>query len=395
MYRVLLTTNRGLEDITAQEVEEILGVKAIPRPFGVLGRVMFEINDLLKVAEFTYITKTANRVIVFLDSFEVERDDKGLETIYKKVKEIDWTEYMERDQTFAVRCERMGIHTYTSIDVCRVAGQAIIDQIMEKTGHRQKVNLEEPDVIVRVDVIGSRCFVGIDFVGEVGLHKRGYKIYHHPAALRTTLANQMVRLSGWNKDKVLLDPMCGSGTIPIEACLNVTNTPGAYWRKDKLQFTKLNVFKDIDWDSFFEKIDEKINRDIDVEIYAFDKFIKHVRGAEANATRASVRNLIKFARVDLEWLDVKMEEKSVDVIVTNPPYGLKVADPEEAEKCHKLLFYQADWVLKDDGKVVLISARPDFVEKWSQYYKFKKVHEREVLHGKLKAKIYIFQKEKR
>ncbi len=393
MYKVLVTTNRGLEDVTKEEIKEILGVEAKERPFGILGRVLFEIKDPLKVAEFTYVTKTSNRVILMLKHFKTKRTKEGLDIIYKETKDIDWSEWLDQNQTFAVRTERMGVHEYTSVDINSVVGQAIVDSIKESKGYRQKVDLETPDVIIRVDVIGDDVFIGIDFVGPDSLLKRGYKVFNHPAGLKTTIANQMVRLSKWNKDRVLLDPMCGSGTIPIEAALNVTNTPGAYWRKDNLYFTKLKIFEGIDWDEWFEKIDEKRNLDVEVKgILGFDKNLRYVRGAEMNSIRAGVRKLIKWARIDLEWLDVKMQEKSVDVIITNPPYGIKSAPLEEAEKAHRLLFYQADWVLNDNGIVVLISAKPEFVERWAKYYKFEKIHERTVYHGTLECKIYIWKK---
>ena len=386
----MITTNRGLEDITSKEVKEILGKDVQIRPFGILGRVMFEVKDIEEAIYFTYLTKTANRSIIFLSHFKVPRDKKGLEEIYNKLKSMDW-DFIKEYQTFAIRTERFGVHEYTSIDVMKVAGQAVIDSIMEKKKYRQKVNLENPDVIIRVDIIGEDMLVGIDLVGEKSLHKRGYKLYNHPAALKTTLAQQLIMLSGWEPDKVLLDPMCGSGTIPIEAGLKVKNIPGSFWRKKDLQFIKLDV--GIDWVEYLRKIDEKvIKKKVKAKIVASDKLLRNVKGSEYNAQKALVRDLITFRRIDIEWLDLKIKEGEIDYIITNPPYGRKLSYYEEVQKIMKYLFYQAKYVLSDNGKLIIVTPHKNMVLSNSDKYGFIIEHERKVWNGNLEVFVFVLNK---
>jgi tRNA (guanine6-N2)-methyltransferase len=388
--KVLVTTNRGFEDACASEIKMLTGKESEIRPFGVLGRVMFEVKNLEEAAEFTYLTRTANRVVLFLKHFKAPRTKEGLEKIYGELKDMDW-EFMNENITFAVRSKRMGVHEYNSMDIMRVAGQAIIDSIQERKKYRQKVNLDEPDVVIRVDAVGEDFFVGIDLVGEKGLHKRGYKVYNHPASLKPTIAQSLIILSEWCENKVLLDPMCGSGTIPIEAGLFARNIPGSFWRKKDLALTKLEI--GIDWFEFFRNIDEKFIRDSDARIIASDKLVRHVKGAEINAQRALVKDLIQFRRIDLEWLDLKIGEKNVDYIITNPPYGVRMSYKEELQKIYKYLFYQAEYILNDQGKIVLVTTQKKLTLKYAEKYKFSLVHERKVWNGNLEAFVFIFTKE--
>ncbi len=388
----MITTNQGFEDVTAREVREILDVEATPRPFGILGRVVFEVKDILDAIKFAYITRTSNRVAVFLHHFEIPRDRSGLDVIYREVKSLD-IDFLSKDKTFAIRTDRFGVHEFNSMDIMRVAGQAVIDNILESKGYRQKVNLDNPDVIIRVDVVGDHAMVGIDLIGEKSLHSRGYKVYHHPAALKSTLAHQLVMLSGWNpKKEILYDPMCGSGTIPIEAGIRVKNIPGGFWRKKNLQFIKLDL--GIDWFDWMEEIDDSlIVEDPEIKgIMGSDKIPRHVRGAELNSQRALVRDIIRWSRLELEWLDVKLERNSIDLIVTNPPYGKKIGRGKEVENAYKYLFFQADWILTEEGRIVLISPRDELVRKYSEEYGFKIKEEKDAWNGGLKVKVYTIER---
>ncbi len=388
--KVMITTNRGLEDVASKEIKDILGVGAKERPFGILGRVMFDVGDIMDATYFTYLTRTANRVTVFLEHIKISRDRKGLEELYKSLYNLDW-EFLKEYHTFAVRTDRFGVHEYNSMDIMRVAGQAIIDSIKDKKKYRQRVSLEDPDIIIRVDVIGNEVLVGIDLVGEKALHRRGYKIYHHPAALKTTLAQQLVILSEWSKEKILLDPMCGSGTIPIEAGIRVKDIPGSFWRKKDLQFTKMDL--GIDWIEWMRKIDDDIVKlDEKAKIIAAYRIFRHIKGSEINAQKALVKDIIQFRRIDLEWLDLKIGEKEVDYIITNPPYGIRLSYREELKKIYKYLFYQADYILDNNGKIVLITPQKKLTLENANKYKFELIHKRKVWNGNLEAYVFIFQK---
>ena len=388
--KVLVTTDRGLEDICALEIKNILNKDSEIRPFGVLGRVLFEVKNIEEVAKFLYVTRTSNRVILFLKHFKTSRDKEGLNKIYNEIKNIDF-EFIGKDMSFAVRSKRLGAHEYNSMDIMRVAGQAVIDSIKNSYGYRQKVDLNKPDLIIRVDLVGEDVFVGIDLVGEKGLHKRGYKIYNHPAALRPTIAQSLVLLSKWDEEKTLLDPMCGSGTIPIEAGLFIKNIPGSFWRKKDLAINNLDF--GIDWFEYFRKLDDECILDKEANIIAADKLIRHVKGAELNAQRALVRDIIKFRRIDLEWLDLKLGENVVDYIITNPPYGYRMSYKEELQKIYRYLFYQAEYILKDRGRLVMITPQKRLTMKYADRYKFSLIHQRKIWNGNLEVYVFVFSKE--
>ena len=172
---LLLTTERGIESIAAQEVYELIRRRAGRAGEGRL-RVQGRAGHILTL---NYRANSLHRVVLLLAEGEVF----SLEELYTLVRRIPFEEYLSPEQSFAVRASRFGEHGFTSLDVARVAGQAVIDSYAASRGVRLKVNLREPDVVVRVELRGSTCFVGIDTTGE-SLHRRGYRVYRHPAPLK-------------------------------------------------------------------------------------------------------------------------------------------------------------------------------------------------------------------
>ncbi|HID07552.1 MAG TPA: RNA methyltransferase, partial [Armatimonadetes bacterium] len=198
------TTSRGIEDLCARELNEQLSVFASPRPFEMQGWVQANVNSILQLAEICYRARTIHRGMLLLNAVEIPTAREGLDAIYDAVKMLNLDEWLDRDVTFAIRSERKGKHAFQSPDIMRVAGQAVIDAVQERYGYRQCVNLDDPDIILRVDVAEQWCIISVDFVGEESLHRRGYRVYHHPAALRSTLACAMLMLCNWKCDKQLV-----------------------------------------------------------------------------------------------------------------------------------------------------------------------------------------------
>lgn len=261
----------------------------------------------------------------------------------------------------------MGKHEFTSIDIASVSGKAVIDGYMEKKKHRLRVNLDNPDVIIRTDVINDELFIGIDTTGDNALHKRWYRIYNHPAALNTTIACSMLKMAKWNKHKSLLDPMCGGGTIPIEAALMGRNIAIGKNRK----FAYFNLFG--------EKLpvfEEGCDR---MEIYGGEKFRKHLEGAIQNAIFAGVYDTIYFFQGDATEIDV-----SIDIILTNPPYGLRIGSKRIIEKLYKNFLRNVARILKE--RAVIITAESEILKKAAIENGFK-IHEVKIKYGDLDASI--------
>ncbi len=369
-------TNRGLEDINTKEIEELGGM--LKRSFE--GINVFEAKDEDELAKIAYKTQTSSRVLL-LKGMKTEFDKNNvLEELKAISNESDFSDL--KGLTFAVRASKRDVE----VDIMKIYNE-IGDIIRVKSG--AKVNLTNPDVIVRVYVTPEVLLIGYDLFGKDPLDKRFYRVYYHPSGLRATLANQMVRFSEWDESKVLLDPLCGSGTIPIEAVLIMRNIPPLYGM-DYKRFAMTKLFK-LD-NEFYEQINNKIDWKKRAKIMCFDKFVKHMRGAELNCIHARCKDTVRVAKINLEDVDFKLGEKSVDYIITNPPYGIKAADREESQKVHEYLFYQADYILRDKGKVVLLTPHRDWSVEYAERYNFKLTREREVWNGDLKVYLLEFQR---
>jgi len=290
-----------------------------------------------------------------------------LEEIYKILKEIDFN-FIKPEQSFAIRAMRVGNHYFTSIDIARVAGQAVIDAYKKNKGIRLKVNLDEPDIIIRTDVIQNEIYVGIDTTGDDALHKRWYRIYNHPAPLNPTIASCMIKIAKWNKNEILFDPMCGSGTILIEAALKERNIPIGKNR----QFAYYKIFG--------EEIPEiKENEDI-MEIYGMDKFMKHINGAILNARKAGVDDTIKFFQGDATKYCM-----DADIIITNPPYGLRIGSKKIIKKLYDDFLKRA----KNVKKMVVITTQSEIFKQYAINHGFKIDMELKIKYGNLDAKIFL------
>ncbi|MCS7121942.1 MAG: tRNA (guanine(6)-N2)-methyltransferase [Archaeoglobaceae archaeon] len=357
-----VTTLRGVEDVTAEEIKNYGKVLEIRR-----GRVIFEAPKGF-IPKLNAQLRCAERVVALIDRGKF----KSLDELYSIVKSHDYD--FIKGKSFAVRCTRVGSHNFTSIDVSRVAGQAVIDSFLEKHRERLKVNLDEPDVIVRVDVIDDEYFLGIDTTGE-GLHKRWWRVYNHPAHLNAIIACAMVKLAGWKFEESLIDPMCGSGTILIEAAMLGRNiSPGK--NRDFAYFKILG-----------EKVEVSEENNKIMNLKGVEKFKKHVDGAKANAEKAGVLDTIVF-----EVGDALKLEGTYDCIVTNPPYGLRVSRKGAIEKLYDGLCRAVKRCMHENSRFVVITSEFRLMSFLAEKNGLNVFHERFVQYGGLKTKLFIFLK---
>lgn len=352
----------GLEDVSAQEVEELGGKVVEKRPNR--GRIFFEgSKNLIKTLNF--YSRTLERVNVLIHRGEVS----NLDDVYSAVRELDFG-FIE-DRSFAIRSMRVGNHDFTSVDVARVAGQAVIDSFMNCYGKRLKVNLNEPDVIIRVEVVDRELFVGVDTTGDEALHRRWWRVYNHPAHLNATIACAMLRIAAWDLEESLVDPMCGSGTIPIEAALMARRVP--------------NMRKFI-----YQNLCNEIARDVSIgdlklDLYGIEKFKKHFEGAKRNAENAGVSDTITFLLGDATRL-----EGEYDVIITNPPYGLRIWKKGAIKKLYEKFAEAAGNCMHEMSRLAVITAEHRLFERAAQKAGLKLLHERFVRYGGLITKILVY-----
>ncbi len=364
--KILLTTMVGLEETTLKHVERDFGLRGEKIRNG---RVLVD-GSYEDAVRLVYAGRTFERVMILLGIFE---NVYSLDDVYRAVRSIDFQEFMGPDRTFACRSDRMGDHPFTSLDIERAAGQAVVDYFLEVSGKRIRANLRDPDVVVRADLDGSALYVALDLVGYEALHRRGYRKYNHPAALNASLASSMLLESGWDADKSLLDPFAGGGTIPIEAALWARKVP--WFRYRTFIFERNNI------------IDPDILRDVKEDLLAavnrrsisatgVELFQKHINGALENAKSAGVLDTITFLQGDAAKIEL-----SADVIVTNPPYGNRIANPRVVRK----LYYEfADRAAENQVRTVLvITSRWKWMESALETAGYTVEKSKFVLYGKL------------
>ncbi|MEM4561695.1 MAG: tRNA (guanine(6)-N2)-methyltransferase, partial [Desulfurococcaceae archaeon] len=358
----------------AAELKELIGVE----PQVDVGKVFF--NDSL---EAIYTVNFSSRLInrLFIQVLR-EKGVSKLEDVYRLMKSVDYEDLIPPDKTFAIKSERVGKHDFTSLDVSRVAGQAVIDSYIESKGLKLRVNLDEPDVEIWVFLRYDELIVGINTTGE-GLHKRRYRVYSHPAALKTTIAAGMLRI-GEYKGQPLLDPLCGGGTIPVEAAHLARRIPIVVFRRDYL-FRNLKLYDPALEANIAEKLIQTSRRDI-YEIYCMDISSKHLRGALENARSALVDDTIKFLLGDATRKE-SYKGINASLVVTNPPYGIRSHRIEKIDE-----FYESfAKVLADvfpGARLVLITASVKQFEQATEKVGLEIEHQRTVMHGGLTTRIY-------
>jgi len=366
----------GVEDIAARELEEIMG--SIVRVD--VGKVFFK-APISAMYAVNYSARTINRLYLLLARSEFT----SLEDIYRVARSIDYTTVLTPEKTFAVRSERVGKHSFTSIDVARVVGQAVIDSYMESRNVRLRVNLDEPDVEISVFVGFNEVLIGVNTTGE-SLHKRRYRVYNHPAALKTTLAAAMLRLGNY-RGQALLDPLCGGATIPIEAAHMARKYPIFLFRRD-YYFTKLPLHDPEVEEAVRARLLESINRDT-YSITCVEISPKHVEGALVNLKSALVEDTVRVVNKDSTRAET-YRDISAELIVTNPPYGMRSHNLKKIG-----LFYETLLRVLSDiysgVRVVLITASTRQLEEAAVKAGVETLHSRRVMHGGLPAKIYILK----
>jgi 23S rRNA G2445 N2-methylase RlmL len=383
--KALAITSKGVEETISKEIKEIINAK----PQIKNSCVVFDVKDLIELCTLCYKAQSIARVFSLFDFFKFKDNDDFFSLIKKIIENIELDKWLDKDKTFRVACSKVDNDSMSSEEINMEVGGFIIDKIKNDKNYEQKVNLDNPDITFFVFISENEAFFGVDFAG-IDLSKREYKVFSHPATLKGTVAYSLLRIADYRKEEVLLDPFTGSGTIPIEAALFSSNTSPNFFRKDRFAFLKLKCFSDTDFDDFFEKIDNKKKLEKKPKINAFDAQFRFVDATKKNAKIAGVDKLINFSRMEVEWLETKMDENSIDKIVTNPPAISKHTNPKDIEKLYDEFFYQAEFVLKKKGKIAVLARSPDELQKAAEKHKFKVIEEKPIWLGKQESKVIVF-----
>lgn len=368
----------GTEDVVKDEILKLTGKNAKADEYG---KVHFDASpeDIILL---NYCSRSIDRILIPLNSFEF----KTLDDLEKKAEKTDYSQLFNEKLSFAFRCDRKGTHDFNSMDAEAELGASVINNFKNA-----KVDLSFPDVVFRAEVINKKCGIFLDTTGDHELYKRGYRVISTAQSLRPTIAYAMIKWCEWGSEKSLIDPFCGSGIIPIEAALLAFSIPPGYFRKEKFGFLKLDKFSG--YNKIFEKCDKKIKKDIKLSISASDMIMKNISISKKNSQMASVMAAIKFLRYDVEWLDLKFDEKSVDCVITDPPMGFNPSGRSmDISKIYDDFFYNSEFILKDSGRIAIVSLEQKIIEKIFKKYKFEAVMTREVGSALKKPTLYILKK---
>lgn len=362
--KCLAITYNGLEDIAAKEIKELTKAKCTTKETVVLFNAGKE-----KLAELCYRAQSLIKVLWLLDSFKFKDLFKEAEKSVKKLK-LD----MLKKKTFSVRCKRIGEHGFSSQEAAAKIGEFILKNV------KTKVDLENPDYTIYIYVYQKKAYLGIDFT-DFDLSKRDYKVFAHAGSIKGTIAYSLLRIADYKKTQTMIDPF-SDGMIPIEAALFVTGFPVNFYRKEKFAFLKFVSFN-------FDKIDKKTKLKQKTKINSLNSQMPFVRSAQKNAKIAGMNKNINFSRMDVEWLDTKFKKAEIDKIVTKINFT-KRTNQKDFEKIIKELFYQADFILKKKGKIVIMTNAIEIIKKYAD--RFKILEERQIKYGEEKPNIIVFGK---
>lgn len=311
-FELIAKTFQGLEPVLATELIE-LGANNIQ-----IGRRMVSFvgnKELMYRANFQL--RTAIRILKPIKHFRATT----AEEVYDAVKQVDWTEYLTNDTTFAVDSVVFSNEFRHSKFVAYKVKDAIVDQFREKTGDRPNIRLVNPDIQLHIHIAEYDCTLALDSSGE-SLHRRGYRQESVEAPLNEVLAAGIILQTGWRGECDLIDPMCGSGTIPVEAALIARGIAPGVFRKE-YAFEK---WPDFDPDLFSAIYDDDSReRPFDHHIYGYDNNRQAVAIATKNVRAAG---LSKEITIDFKDFKDFVQPREKSIIITNPPYGERISAPD-------------------------------------------------------------------
>ena len=308
-FELIAKTFQGLEEVLAQELTA-LGADDIE-----IGRRMVSFKgDKEMMYRANFSLRTALRILRPIKHFTAQTADE----VYEQSKDIRWEDYLPTDKTFAVDAVVFSEEFRHSKFVAYRVKDAIADYFRERTGKRPSVSITRPDVQINIHISGTDCTLSLDSSGE-SLHRRGYRQEAVEAPLNEVLAAGIILMTGWDGQCDLIDPMCGSGTIPIEAALIARNIAPGVFR----QGYAFEQWPDFDAD-LLDRIynDDSRERDFTHRIYAYDNNPRAIEIATRNLKAAGVS---KDVKLQLQPFQQFTQPKEKSVIITNPPYGERIS----------------------------------------------------------------------
>jgi len=317
--QLIATSTFGLEAVVKREVQK-LGYTDISVENG---KVTFECDESA-IPRANLWLRTADRVLLKMGEFKA----LTFEELFEKTKALPWDEWITEDGEFTVTGKSVNSKLFSISDCQAIVKKAVVEKLKSKY-NTEWFREDGPKFTIQVALLKDIATLTINTSGE-GLHKRGYREESVEAPIKETLAAAIVQLSYWYPDRILLDPFCGSGTIPIEAAMIGKNiAPGLLRSFASEEWPR--VGKEL-WKEAKAEARRSIKQDIELNILASDIDEKAVEIASTNAYEAGVDDCIKFEVRDV--LNIESNEE-YGIIICNPPYGERLGEREEVEELYR------------------------------------------------------------
>jgi putative N6-adenine-specific DNA methylase len=367
-YKVIATATFGIEAIVGREVKE-LGIENVQVDNA---RVLYE-TDLLGVAKSNLWLRCADRVFLQIGEFKAT----SFEELFNKTEALPWEKFIPVNGEFPVNGKSVKSKLFSVSDCQAIVKKAIVKRLGKSYGV-DWFQEDGPKYPILVSILKDVVTLSIDTSG-VGLHKRGYRATGNEAPLKETLAAAMLKIARWHSKIPLIDPMCGSGTILIEAAMMGRNIAPGLSRKFVSE-TWGDDFKEA-FKAARKEAYDAIEYDLDLNIKGYDINRRSVNIAKENAELAGVDDTITFEVKDAKLL--KSEDK-YGYIISNPPYGERLSDKKAVESLYKMMGRSYEG-LDTWSKYVLTSH-----EEFEKNYGKKATKNRKLYNGRLKCYFYQY-----
>lgn len=360
----------GTEQCTVDEVKSLIGAESTC----VQAAVTFPISKREDLFTLAYRGQSFSRVIELLFSFPCTSLDD-----LSALSRFDFS-FLD-GKRFRVTCLRLGNHSFSSPDVEQDVGALVLGKV------KTQVDMHDPEIILFVYIYDKVAYIGIDYVG-FDLSKRDYNVYPHRSSIKGPLAYALLYFAGYRKngaqEKSLLDPLCLSGTIALEAGFIATGFPINYFRKNKFFFVKRGLVDD----AFFSALDSPIPTKQGA-ITGVDYNLPNITASKHNAKLAGLEKVIDFRRGDMRWIDLKFDPLSFDCVIMSPPIPagrsralLQRRLDELFQNLAAVMKKNAVLVLLDNGIVRSLAERYGFVLEKEYVIRKSKVELKVLAYGK-------------
>lgn len=369
-YDLICPCHFGLESVLKKEIIDLgYDITEVSD-----GRISFA-GDADAVCRANICLRTAERVLIKVGSFHAET----FEDLYQGVKALAWEEFIpERGKFWVKKASSVKSKLFSPSDIQSIVKKAIVER-MKQSYNTDWFKEDAEEYPIRVFLMKDEVTVALDTTGD-SLHKRGYRKLESKAPIAENLAAALIMLTPWHGDRILVDPFCGSGTIPIEAAMIAAHiAPGINRHFTAEKWTNLIYPKN--WEDVREEAREEILPDIETDIQGYDLDPEMVEIARINAKKAGVDHLIHFQARDIADLS---HRKKYGFIITNPPYGERIGDQKELPSLYRTIGER--YKALDAWSMYLITG----FEQAEKYIGKKADKNRKIYNGMIKTYFYQF-----